>query len=75
MGHLGSQNVARLPSMCEGIDLTEKHYPSDYVYKVCLTSKGRRLPHNYLIKPGKYKIDLIYLDVVGLMPILGYDRS
>ena len=40
-----------------------------------LTSKGRRLPYNYLIEPGKHKIDLIYSDVVGLIPVLGYDRS
>ena len=61
--------------MCEGIDLTKKHYPLDYICKVCLTSKGRRLPHNYLIKLRKHKMDLIYLDVVGLMPVLGYDKS
>jgi hypothetical protein len=42
---------------------------------VCLTSKGHRLPHNHLIELGKHKIDLIYLDVVGLIPILGYDKS
>jgi hypothetical protein len=61
--------------MCEGINLTEKYYPLDYVYEVCLTSKGRRLPYNHPIKPGKHKIDLIYSDVVGPMPVLGYDGS
>jgi hypothetical protein len=75
MGYLSSQNVARLLSICEGIDLTEKHHPLDYVCEVCLTSKGYRLPYNHLIEPGRYKMDLIYSDVVGPMPVLGYNRS
>ena len=61
--------------MYEGIDLTKKHHPLDYVYEVCLTSKGYRLPYNYLIELGKHKINLIYSDIVGLIPILGYDKS
>ena len=61
--------------MCEGIDLTKKHYPLDYVCEVCLTSKGRRLLYNHPIEPGKHKMDLIYLDVVGPIPVLGYDGS
>ena len=61
--------------MYKGINLTKKHYPLDYIYEVYLTSKGYRLLHNYLIKLGKYKINLIYLDVVGLIPVLGYDKS
>jgi hypothetical protein len=75
MGHLGSQNVARLPSIYKGINLTEKHHPLNYIYKVYLTSKGRQLLYDYPIEPGKYKIDLIYSDVVGLIPVLGYNRS
>ncbi|PMD52884.1 uncharacterized protein K444DRAFT_542245, partial [Hyaloscypha bicolor E] len=27
------------------------------------------------IKLGKYKIDLIYSDIIGLIPVLGYNRS
>jgi hypothetical protein len=42
---------------------------------VYLTSKGYRLLYNYLIELGKHKIDLIYSDIVGLIPVLGYDRS
>jgi hypothetical protein len=61
--------------MCKGINLTKKYHALDYVYKVCLTSKGHRLPHNYPIEPGKHKMDLIYSDIVGLIPVLGYDRS
>ena len=62
-------------SICEGINLTKKHYPLDYIYKVCLTSKGYRLPYNHLIEPEKYKMNLVYLDIVGLIPILGYNKS
>ena len=37
--------------------------------------KGKRLLYNYLIKPRKYKIDLVYIDIIGLMPIKGYNES
>jgi len=70
MRHLSSQNIARLLSIYKGINLTKKYYSLDYIYKVYLTSKGYRLLYNYPIKLGKYKMDLIYLDVVGLIPVL-----
>jgi hypothetical protein len=37
--------------------------------------KGKRRPHNHLIEPGKHNIELIYSDVVGPMPVKGYDGS
>jgi hypothetical protein len=61
--------------MCEGIDFNEKHHPNSCVYKPCLTTKGKRKPHNYSIKPGKHNLDLVYLDVVGPIPVKGYDGS
>jgi hypothetical protein len=75
MGYLGSQNVARLPSMCEGVNFTEKHHPANCLCEVCLVTKERRMPHNHPIEPGKHKMDLIYSDVVGPMPVTGYDGS
>jgi hypothetical protein len=74
-GHLGTQNVKKLPSMCEGINFTEKHHPNNCICEPCLTMKGKRRPHNHPIEPGKHKMDLIYLDVVGPMPVKGYDGS
>jgi hypothetical protein len=61
--------------MYDGIDLTEKYYLNSYICEVCLTAKGKRQPYNYPITPGKYKIDLIYLDVVGPILVKGYDGS
>ena len=62
-------------SIYKGINLTKKYYTLDYVCEVYLTSKGHRLLYNHLIELGKHKIDLIYLDVVGLIPVLGYNKS
>jgi Reverse transcriptase (RNA-dependent DNA polymerase) len=75
MGHLGQQNIGKLPSMCEGIDFNQKHHPDNCVCEPCLTTKGKRRPHNHPIEPGKHNLDLVYSDVVGPMPVKGYDGS
>jgi hypothetical protein len=61
--------------MVDGIDLTEKHHRTNCVCESCLTMKGKRRPHNHPIEPGKHNIELIYSDVVGPMPVKGYDGS
>jgi hypothetical protein len=61
--------------MCKGIDLSERHHPDNCVCKPCLAIKGKRRPYNHPIEPGKYNLELVYLDVVGPMPVKGYDGS
>jgi Integrase core domain len=61
--------------MCEGIDFNEKHHPDSCVCEPCLTTKGKRKPHNHPIEPGKHNLDLVYSDVVGPIPVKGYDGS
>jgi hypothetical protein len=61
--------------MCEGIDFNEKYHPDSCVYKPCILSKDKRKPYDHLIKPGKHNLELIYSDILGLMPVKGYDGS
>jgi hypothetical protein len=60
--------------MCKGINFNKKH-PDSCVYKPCLTIKGKRKPYNYSIKPGKYNLDLVYSDIIGLILVKGYNVS
>jgi Reverse transcriptase (RNA-dependent DNA polymerase) len=75
MGHVGQQNVEKLPSMCEGVDLNERHHPDSCVCEPCILSKGKRKPHDHPIEPGKHNLELIYSDMLGPMPVKGYDGS
>jgi hypothetical protein len=75
MGHLGQQNIDKLPSMCEGIDFNKKHHSDSCVCEPCILSKGKRKPHDHPIEPGKHNLELVYSDVVGPMPVKGYDGS
>jgi hypothetical protein len=61
--------------MCEGIDLNKKYYPNSCVCEPCILLKGKRKPHNYPIEPGKHNLELIYSDMLGPMPVKGYDGS
>jgi hypothetical protein len=61
--------------MYKGIDLNKKHHPNSYVYKLYILSKGKRKPHDYLIKLGKHNLDLVYSDIVGPILVKGYNGN
>src|ERR1700712_4148619 len=75
MGHLGAQNLNKLPHMLRGVDFTQTHKEGLCVYETCLSTKGKRRLHNHQIEPGRHKLELIYSDVVGPIPVLGFDGS
>jgi len=62
-------------SIYKGIDFNKKHYPNSYVYKPCLTIKGKQKPYNHPIKPSKYNLDLVYSDIISLILVKGYNGS
>jgi hypothetical protein len=70
MGHLGAQGLDKLP-----IDFTERPKDGLCICDVCITQKGKRKPHNHSIEPGKHPMELVYSDVVGPIPIKGFDGS
>jgi len=75
MGHISQQNIEKLPSIYEGIDFNKKHYLNNCVCKVCILSKGKRKPHDHLIKPGKHNLELIYSDILGPILVKDYNGS
>jgi hypothetical protein len=75
MGHIGQQNLEKLLSMCKGINLNEKHHPNSCVCEPCILLKGKRKPHDHPIELGKHNLELIYSDMLGPMPVKGYDGS
>jgi hypothetical protein len=77
-GHLGAQNLAKMPQMCDGIELPKgrkNQKDPDCLCDICLFQKGQRVPHNHKIEPGKHFLELIHTDVVGPIPVKGFDGS
>ena len=61
--------------MYKGINLNKKHHPNSYVYEPYILLKGKQKPYNHPIKPGKHNLDLVYLDVIGLILVKGYNNN
>jgi hypothetical protein len=61
--------------MCKGVDFNKKYYPNSYIYKPCILLKGKWKPYNYLIKPSKYNLELIYSNILGPLLVKGYNNS
>lgn len=63
LGHLGEQNVTKLASMSQGMDLT-KPPPKD-ACEPCAIAQTTVEPHKAPMEPGKHPLDLIHSDVQG----------
>lgn len=76
MGHLGSQGLEKLAATTKEVNFAEQPRPPDAcTCDACLTQKGKRRSHNHQIKPGEHPMELVYSDVVGPIPVKGYDGS
>ena len=70
-GHMGTQNVQRLPDIVDGIDLFNPPDVSDDCQCVtCAETRMKLLPSKGHIKPGEYQDELIHSDLIG--PVEGY---
>lgn len=63
LGHLGEQNIRRLATMSEGIDLS-KPPPSDACVP-CTISSLQTEPHKLFIEPGKHFLELVHSNLIG----------
>jgi hypothetical protein len=61
--------------MCKGINFNKKYYSNSCVCELCILLKGKWKPYDYPIKPGKHNLKLVYLDIVGLILVKGYNSS
>ncbi len=66
LGHLGKQNILRLTTMSNRIDLSISP-PTDACFP-CSKAKMHVQPHQDKIKPGQFLLDLIHSDVSGPYP-------
>lgn len=62
LGHLGEQNIRRLATMSEGIDLS-KTPPSDACIP-CTVASLQTEPHKSFIEPGKHFLELVHSDLI-----------
>lgn len=67
LGHLGEQNIRRLATMSEGIDLS-KPPPLDACIP-CTIATLQSKPHKSTIEPGKHFLDLVHSDIIGPLQI------
>ena len=66
-GHLGMQNVRKLPQIVDGIDLNHPPTNNDCCCVICAETRMKNLPHRGHIKPGSYENELIHADIFGLI--------
>ena len=65
LGHLGEQNIHRLVTISEGINLTKP--PSKDTCAPCTIASLHTEPHKSSIEPGKHFLELVHNDVIGPM--------
>ncbi len=66
LGHLGKQNVVKLASMSEGIDLSQLPLSDAFIH--CARSPLQVEIHIDPPLPGQGRLDLVHSDVIGLFP-------
>ena len=74
MGHLGQQNVARLPQMATGVDFSKK-VEEELTCECCVQGRQKSAPHKDVITPGQHPMELIHSDVCGPIKPTGFDGS
>jgi hypothetical protein len=75
MGHLGAQGLNKLTASTNNIDFSGIYWKNGCVCDIYLTQKGKRRSYNHYITPGRYNLELIHLDIIGLVLIRYYDNS
>ena len=72
MGHLGQQNLSRLPAMAVGVDFT-KDIADEYTCECCVMGRQKAVPHASPTAPGTRPGEFIYSDLVGPLSPTGFN--
>lgn len=72
MGHLGQQNLNRLPSMAVGVDFT-KDVSEEYTCECCVMGRQKAVPHDSPTAPGTQPGEFVYSDLVGPLSPTGFN--
>lgn len=74
MGHLGQQNVDKLPSIVTGVDFSHE-IAVECTCESCVMGRHKTTPHKHRVEPGKYPMDLIHSDIVGPITPIGFNGA
>ena len=74
MGHLGQSNLQKLQDMSTGMDLNEPPN-EDILCEPCVIAKATDTPHISPIQPSKYENELLHVDILGPINVLGPNRE
>lgn len=72
MGHLGQQNLNKLPSMAVGVDFT-KDISEEYTCECCVMGRQKAVPHDSPTAPGTQPGEFVYSDLVGPLSPTGFN--
>ena len=77
LGHLGYNNLAKLPSMANGLDLAASDIKaaSSVVCEPCAMGKNHRQPFPQSDTKTSKPLELIHMDVCGPMPVSSFGGS
>lgn len=70
MAYLSESSLLKLRKMAIGIEATRNN---DCICESYILGRQTAKPHNYYLPRGRYKIDVLHVDVVYL-PIESFDR-
>lgn len=66
-GHMGMENVARLPEVADGVDLTSAPTNTECCCVTCAETRMKALSHKGHLPRGKYVNELVHADIVEVL--------
>lgn len=72
MGHLGQNNLNKLPSMAVGVDFT-KDIAEEYTCECCVMGRQKAVSHDSPTAPGLQPGEFVYSDLVGPLSPTGFN--
>ena len=74
MGHLGQQNISRLPVVTTRVDFKRK-IKDEYTCECCVLGRQRAVPHDLPTEPGTKPGEFIFSDLSRPITPVGFDGS
>ena len=69
MGHLLKGNIKALADVSHGINLKTPHREDDCVCEDCILGRMKHKPHNWPVKRGIKRCELVWFNVVRPIPV------
>ena len=72
MGHLGQNNLNKLPNMVVGVDFI-KDIAEEYICECCVMGRQKAVSHDSLTESGTQPGEFVYSDLVGPLSPTGFN--